>query len=357
MARDAKGLRELLKIVERHCDDLKLKLSVSKSKVMSSIDDLWDLHVGEEVVGTMEQVLQFKYLGIETSLSPSKGAAAMRKRATVCANRYRAACLRLARDGPDVVDLCTTLWRNVAIPAIVFGSESVPFYESNFQELQRHQVAVGKFALGLPVSAPNASVQALLGLAPVKAIIYKAQLKFFVRLMGQGRDRWSKDALLDHLSGGWRSPYISYISTVKQEIGLVRGPVSKKQVDIVVDHHFSQACRKEVRRMGLSAMEPLPKKGRHSFICESEASEVRGWVLPSFLMYSASCTFSGILNIVISVLYPLPRLCAGGWLTRHSWGTRRPGRMAAGSTGAPPAPPRARLSGSLPGKADQLQIF
>ena len=275
VARDAKGLKELLRIVERHCGDLKLRLSVHKSKVMSGVNDLWELYQGEETVGTMEQVLQFKYLGVQTSLSPSKGAAAMRKRATVCANRYRAACLRLARDGPDVVDVCTTLWRSIAIPSITFGCESVPFSESVFKELQRHQVAVGKFALGLPVSAPNVSAEALLNMTPVKASVFKAQLKFFARLTNQSRDRWSKDALLDHLSGKWRSPYMSYISSIKQEVGLVRGPVSKKQVEIVVDHHFSQACRKEVRRMGLSAMEPLPKRGRHAFICESEASEVR----------------------------------------------------------------------------------
>ena len=273
MARDARGLKELLRIVERHCGDLKLRLSVHKSKVMSSVNDLWELHQGEDVVGTMEQVLKFKYLGVQTSLSPSKGAAAMRKRATVCANRYRAACLRLARDGPDVVDVCTTLWRTIAMPSITFGCESVPFCESHFLELQRHQVAVGKFALGLPMSAPNVSVGALLNLQPVKAVIYKAQLKFFTRLLNQSLDRWSKDALLDHLSGKWRSPYMTYISSIKQEIGLVRGPVSRKQVEIVVDHHFSQACRKEVRRMGLSALEPLPKRGRLSFICESEASE------------------------------------------------------------------------------------
>ena len=275
MARDAKGLKELLRIVERHCDSLKLRLSVSKSKVLSGAEDLWELHEGKEVVGELEKVLQFKYLGVQTSLSPSKGAAAMRKRATVCANRYRAACLRLARDGPDVVDVCTTLWRNIAIPSITFDCESVPFFKSTFEELQRHQVAVGKFALGLPASAPNVSVEALLKFDPVKAIIYRAQLKFFVRLMEQSSDRWSKDALIDNLSGEWRSPYLAYISSIKQEIGLVRGPVSTKQVDIVLNHHFSQECKKEVRRMGLSALEPLAKRGRHSFICESESSEVR----------------------------------------------------------------------------------
>ena len=288
--------------MERHCGDLKLRLSVHKSKVMSSVDDLWELHQGEDVVGTMEQVLKFKYLGVQTSLSPSKGAAAMRKRATVCANRYRAACLRLARDGPDVVDVCTTLWRTIAMPSITFGCESVPFCESHFLELQRHQVAVGKFALGLPMSAPNVSVGALLNLQPVKAVIYKAQLKFFTRLLNQSMDRWSKDALLDHLSGKWRSPYMTYISSIKQEIGLVRGPVSRKQVEIVVDHHFSQACRKEVRRMGLSALEPLPKRGRLSFICESEASEVRVWYVGHLCVASCCAACHAVLYVVWGIM-------------------------------------------------------
>ena len=43
IARDADGLRLLRDIVQRHCAELDMTLSVSKSKVMSTTQDLWEL--------------------------------------------------------------------------------------------------------------------------------------------------------------------------------------------------------------------------------------------------------------------------------------------------------------------------
>ena len=101
----ASGLRQLRDIVQRHVAELKMKLSIQKSKVMSSSHDVWELLEKEDVIGCLEKVLQFKYLGIETCLNPSKSASAMMKRAISLANKYRGTCIRLARDGPDIVDL------------------------------------------------------------------------------------------------------------------------------------------------------------------------------------------------------------------------------------------------------------
>ena len=49
-----------------------MKLSVGKSKIMPSVQDVWELFSGDEVIGALDNVLQFKYLGIEMKLSPSK---------------------------------------------------------------------------------------------------------------------------------------------------------------------------------------------------------------------------------------------------------------------------------------------
>ena len=68
ISESADGLRRLRDIVQLHMSELKLKLSVSKSKVMSSCQDLWELFDGGEIIGCLEKVLQFKYLGVETCL-------------------------------------------------------------------------------------------------------------------------------------------------------------------------------------------------------------------------------------------------------------------------------------------------
>ena len=274
IARTAEGLRELQKIVQHHCSRLRMKLSISKSKVMSSSHDVWELYHGDEIIGCLEKVLQFRYLGVETCLSPSKSGRAMMKRATALASRYRGACIRISDDGPDIVDLAMSLWTNVAMPSLLFGCETVPFTEQAISEISRHQSSVGKFNLGLPACSPNISSTVILGLKPFKQLLYAAQLKFYVRLSNQSRQRWSKDALLDNLSGGWPSPYIKMLSQIKQEVGMVKWPVSNRHVDIVLNHHFLEQTNSEIQRLNLPALVPLSKRQRMNHVDESSESKV-----------------------------------------------------------------------------------
>ena len=68
---------------------MRMTLSVTKSKVMSSYHDVWELFSGDQVIGSLEKVLVFKYLGIETKLSPSKAATVMMTRAKSLATIYK----------------------------------------------------------------------------------------------------------------------------------------------------------------------------------------------------------------------------------------------------------------------------
>ena len=74
VAQDADGLRLLLVIVQHHCEEISMKSSVGKSKIMPSVQDVWELFSGDEVIGALYNVLQFKYLRIEMKLSPTKAA-------------------------------------------------------------------------------------------------------------------------------------------------------------------------------------------------------------------------------------------------------------------------------------------
>ena len=274
IARTAEGLRELLRIVQRHCTGLRMKLSISKSKVMSTSQDVWELFEGDGIVGCLEKVLQFKYLGVETSLSPFKSGRAMMRKASALANSYRGACIRIADDGPDIVDLAMTLWMNVAMPSLLFGCETISFTKQSIDEISRQQSRVGKFNLGLPSCSPNISTSVILGMKPFKELLYSAQLKFFVRLSKQSNDRWSKDAFLDNICGGWPSPYIKMLGEIKHEVGLFKWPVSNRHVDIVLSHHFMEETNAEIRRLHLPALMPLSKRQRMSHVNESIESQV-----------------------------------------------------------------------------------
>ena len=274
IARTAEGLRELLALVQHHCLDLKMKIAVSKSKVLSKSMDLWELFEGDEVAGCLDKVLRFKYLGMESELSPPKGALAMRHRALSIARRYKAACLRVARDGPDATDVAMCTWLNVAIPSITYGCEVVPFNETCLGELNRLQMGVGKNVLGLSVCAPHTAVEALLALRTFKEVVFSIQLKFFVRIKMQDDTRWSKDAFLDHLLGGWDSPYLKMIYDVKLEVGMQRDPVSARHVDLVVRHHFTAQLNQRISDLNLPALQRVERRVRADHVEESLASKV-----------------------------------------------------------------------------------
>ena len=288
VARTAEGLRKLRDIVQWHCSQLRMTLSISKSKVMSSSHDVWELFDGDDVIGCLEKVLEFKYLGVVTCLSPFKSGKAMMKRAVGLANSYRASCIRIAKDGPDVVDLAVSLWSNVAIPSLLYGCETVPFTKTMIDDIARQQSGVGKFNLGLPSCSPNISSSVILGLKPFKELLYAAQLKFYVRLSKQSNDRWSKDALRDNASGDWPSPYIKMLDAIKNEVGMSRWPVSARHVDIVLGHHFLEGINSEIDRLHLPALAPLIKRQRMDHVDESLQSQVG-------LSNSASFISAGII--------------------------------------------------------------
>jgi hypothetical protein len=285
MARTSDGLRELLAVVQRHCVDLKMTMSQEKSKVMSKLRDLWDLWEGDELVGSIDKVQQFRYLGVESMLSPSKGAGAMQKRALSLANRYKFACLRIGRDGPDQVEVSLCTWLNIAVPSILFGCESTTFTNTCIAQLDRCQAAVGKDVLGLPVCAPNVSVQALLGLRTVREALFRAQLKFFLKLQGQDNTRWCKDAFLAHLYGSWDSPYLRMIDSIKREVGMMRGPETARHVDIVVGAYFHQVMNDEIVRLNLPALHQRNEKKKSVHVNEGKASQVRGGIHICYFTY------------------------------------------------------------------------
>ena len=146
--------------------------------------------------------------------------------------------------------------------------------ETAMDEVTRQQVGMSKSVLGLPQCAPNISGDVLLGTKPFKDDLYAMQLKFYLRLQQQDESRWSKDALLDHLRGSWFSPYIKHIIGVKEEVGMAWGPVSRKHVDIVVDHYSLRKLNDKLYSLDLPALRRVTKFAVAPHVNESEESQV-----------------------------------------------------------------------------------
>ena len=66
MADTAEGLKRLLSLVNLHCQRLKLVISVEKSQVISPTTDVWELFDENGQLISLKQVMEYKYLGLET---------------------------------------------------------------------------------------------------------------------------------------------------------------------------------------------------------------------------------------------------------------------------------------------------
>ena len=141
-------------------------------------------------------------------------------------------------------------------------------------EVTRQQVGMSKAVLGLPQCAPNISGDILLGTRPFQDDLYATQLRFYLKLQQQDDRRWSKDALLDHLRGTWVSPYMKHIIKIKDEVGMIRGPVTNKQIQVVVGHYSLQKINDKIYDLNLPALKKVTKLEVAPHVNESKESQV-----------------------------------------------------------------------------------
>ena len=223
ISKTADGLKTLFGLVKSHCDDLLLEINTGegKSEIVSPHEDVWDILDDKgEVALSLRQVLQYKYLGLESFLSPVQTCRAKQVKCIRTANKYMFACLHVGNRGPDVVDATLATWENIAVPSILFGCESIIFTETTIIEIEKVQAQVTKRLLGLPSNTANICAQTELGIIPFRLALYKAQLLFYFRVLDLPSTRWVKKALLEHLGNGWRSPYFGYITKIREAVNL-----------------------------------------------------------------------------------------------------------------------------------------
>ena len=99
----AKGLKKLLEITQRHFSRLKLSFSRSKTQVIS--DSTTDFNINgdnDDEIFTLEKVLEYKYLGLETHRSLFKTTVEKQRKCILKAKQFKGACLNIAYRGPDV---------------------------------------------------------------------------------------------------------------------------------------------------------------------------------------------------------------------------------------------------------------
>ena len=278
VAREPDGLLRLLALTKRHADLLRMDINTGKDKseVISpdgAEGDLWQvLDDDGGAVLSLRQVLKYKYLGNTTMGSMHKVGLEKQKECIQKAQKYKGSCIYMSRDGPDVVDMVLATWSNIALPSILHGTEMVPFTESTILALERTQNQVAKYALGLPISAPGVCAQIELGLKPFRQLLYEHQLKFYARVLQLSDKRWAKQALLDHLSMKWKSPYITHLHNIRTKLGLFEMPMLTSNLLKFTKHFFVSATNTALASLSLPWISPIKTFRRNVYVQESECS-------------------------------------------------------------------------------------
>ena len=264
----------MLAICQTEARALELVISLKKSMVISCSHNSWVVHDAQnKVYACFDKICSYKYLGITTFNTMYKTATAKQLKTVMAARKYRGACRYLSRRGPDVVDVACCSWNNVAIPALLFGSESVAFNETNIEKLEREQARWAKETLRLPQSCSNLAAQLLMGVPPVRVLLYKQQLKFFMRLNKLPATRFAAQALREHESGGWKSPYLAYIHDIQIKVDMLQLPPSIKCLEVVMEQYgesWLEDRAKKVTNLSMAALQLRTGRVR-------SAREGEGW--------------------------------------------------------------------------------
>ena len=212
---------------------------------------------GSDVL-TLDKVTQYRYLGINTFATRYKTGCEKQKHAILTAKKYKGACLNVSNRGPDTTELATKVWTTIAIPAILFGCESVPFSDTTVDTINRIQSQVFKSLLSLPISTHNILTQTEFGVPHFGNFLYKHQLNAVTRWLNLPTSRWASLAMYEHMSGNWKklSPFWLYICKLKEKFN-IHDLSDQKYVHKKIDQYYVNLLNKEIIRTKLPSLKPV----------------------------------------------------------------------------------------------------
>ena len=273
LARTAEGLKSLIHLVKYHCDLIKMQISEDKSEVISPDDEEWTIvnNQGETIL-SLKAVLEYKYLGIKMFGSMFKTGKVKQEQAVTTARRYKGACLKMSREGPDSVLLARTCWQNIGVPSVLWGTDFIPFTEEKIEEIDRLQSQLAKSLLGLPIGASNVCAQETMGWRTIRHLLIEKQLKFYFRLLNLPTTRWSHKALMDHMSGQWVSRYLSYIFKIREKVAMLSLPSSPSILSLQLDFFFMKETNDHISSKDLPALQHISGFKARRFLTETPES-------------------------------------------------------------------------------------
>ena len=235
IGRTKKKLEKLMDMTIRYFNEHYLDLSQSKSKIISHDASIGtaEFSIPDEtntVEFSLDKVISFKYLGVPISSAPWRFFCDYNQQVKARARSYVSRVLALSRSGPDVAELAYTLWNQIALPSILYGSEVCHLTKDSIDEVEKCQSTVGKFILQVPSSTANVAVNIDVGFRPIWSVVAQKVLTYANNTMMQPNTNWVKKAMTSNINEGIKNSYTKDLIRLKTQtstFGL--GPSKIKQ--------------------------------------------------------------------------------------------------------------------------------
>ena len=88
-----------------------------------------------------------------------------------------------------------SLWKGMAVPYCLYGSEITYYREGDIAKLERTQNIVGRWGLGAPRCTAVEAIRGEMGWSTFRERLVKGKLGFLKKIEGLEEDRWVKQVL------------------------------------------------------------------------------------------------------------------------------------------------------------------
>ena len=220
------GMNKLLNIVTEFCNDMRMKLSVTKTYILTNAQYNVSWTVEDE---TIEEILIAKYLGVNIQLRGRLIIGKYEENVIKRATNYAYSIMNLSGSVLDRAIVAKRLWEACAISAILYCSEAMVFKQSTIHELERVQNMVGRFILQLPRSSSNIVGWLDAGLMPMENRIQNHQAVCIWTVM-KTKENITLQSFLRELLNHQSDDYTKNWFRIQKDIWIITNFEKKKQL-------------------------------------------------------------------------------------------------------------------------------
>ncbi|XP_029849496.2 uncharacterized protein LOC115331529 [Ixodes scapularis] len=183
-------LQDMLDICTRIGNEEGFKFSKEKSKWMGyNVHELKHTFRVQEV--EVEHTKEYRYLGVTLQEGPL--CLELHERNTLKTSNIRKGHLwNMAKYSYNPYTLARALWKSVAVPAITYANDAVVFQQTTLKTLDRHQVEIGRWALGGNGATANLAVTGEMAWSAFKQRGARAKLGYLGRLIHMPDEAYAK---------------------------------------------------------------------------------------------------------------------------------------------------------------------